>query len=265
MKKVLIEVQYNGKNFSGWQIQNVKGKELRTVEGELKKILSSFLGEKISLFASGRTDAGVHAKSQFAHFETSSKMDLEKLPQALQNLLPDDISVTNSKIVPNNFNARYCVKEKTYHYMCYISKIRDVFLDQYAMQIKDDLDIKKMKKAIKYFVGEHDFTSFCLAKKAYEKNDFDFDLPQEIFKKKQTNFRTITNFKIEKKGNTITFKISGNGFLHNMVRIIVGTLIEIGERRRKCEEILDILNKKNRIYAGKTAPSNGLMLYSVKY
>lgn len=265
MKKVLIEIQYNGKNFSGWQIQNSKNKQARTVEGELEKILSSFLKEKITLHASGRTDAGVHAKSQFAHFETNSKMDLEKLPQALAHLLPNDISVKNAKIVPNDFHTRYCVKEKTYHYMCYISKIRDVFLDEFAMQIKHDLDYQKMNDAIKYFVGEHDFTSFCVAKKECEKNDYIDDLPQEILQKKKTNIRTITNFELDKNDNVITFKISGDGFLHNMVRIIVGTIIEVGEGKKQPKDIIDILDKKNRIFAGKTVSPNGLMLFSVKY
>lgn len=265
MKKVLIEIQYNGKNFCGWQIQNGKNKEARTVEGELEKILSLFLGEKICLFASGRTDAGVHAKSQFAHFETNSKMDFEKLPMALEHLLPCDLSVKSAKVVSNDFHARYCVKEKTYHYMCYISKIRDVFLDEIALQIKHNLNIGKMQNAVKHFVGEHDFSSFCVAKKEFENNENDNDLPKEILQKKRTNIRNITNFEIEKIDNIITFKISSDGFLHNMVRIIVGTLIEVGQGKREPSDMIEILNKQNRIYAGKTISPKGLTLFGVKY
>lgn len=262
MKRILIEVQYNGRQFSGWQVQNKK----RTVEGELEKILSDFLREKIVLHASGRTDSGVHAKSQFAHFDSNSKMNFERLPQALQKLLPSDISIISAKIVPDNFHARYCVKSKTYHYMCYISNIRDIFLDETAMQVKTELDMDKMRSAITYLIGQHDFTSFCTAKK--DMGIFDErkeNLQEEILQKKKTNIRTIYNFELDRQGNIITFKITGNGFLHNMVRIIVGTLIEVGQGRIEPEEISEILKKKNRIYAGKTAKPNGLMLYNVEY
>lgn len=265
MKKVLIEIMYNGKNFAGWQIQNAKNKTQRTVEGELEKILSCFLSEKIILHASGRTDAGVHAKSQFAHFETNSKMNFDKLPQALASLLPNDISVPGAKVVPDDFHARYSVREKTYHYMCYISSVKNVFLDDIAMRLKHEPDTKKMQEAMEYFVGTHDFSSFAKPGRDVNRNDCDEDLSDTVMTRKKTNIRTVSSFELEKKDNILTFKITGNGFLHNMVRIIIGTVLEVGEGRRQPEDMREILNKKDRIYAGKTAKANGLMLYGVKY
>lgn len=261
MQKVKIKVEYKGTNFSGWQ----KQKSSRTVQYVLEEVLSSFLGEAICLVASGRTDAGVYAKGQIAHFETNAKFDFKKLPQALEKFLPNDISVTHAEIVNNDFHARYCVKQKTYHYMCYTSKVKSALLDEFALQIKSDLDIEKIQKAMKYFVGTYDFTSFCTAKKddekTFEKMHNNSNLPQD----KIGNVRTIFNFELEQKENILTFKITGNGFLHNMVRIIIGTVISVGQGKTDLQSLPKIFEQKNRIYAGKTVKPNGLILWDVEY
>lgn len=246
MRRILIEIEYDGSNFCGWQKQAGK----RSVQGELEKVLSEFLNEEIHLFASGRTDAKVHAKSQFAHFDTNSNLDFSRLILPINNRLSSDVAIKSVKEVDSSFHARYSVMQKTYHYWCYVSKIRSPLKDNYAMQLMHMPDIEKMKQAMKFFVGEKDFTSFCTKRKDQENSN---------------NIRKIFDFSLTVKDNQLMFSITGNGFLHNMVRIIVGTVLEVGEGKRKVEEIEEIFAKKNRIFAGKPAKPNGLFLHEVKY
>ncbi len=253
MKRILIEVEYDGKKFCGWQNQP----KLRTVQGELQKVISEFLGEEIKLFASGRTDAGVSAKSQFSHFDTNSNFNFEKLPLVINSRLSHDLAIKSAKEVDEIFHARFKVVEKEYHYKVYISRHRSPLRDEIAYRVKQDVNIDEMKCAANYLIGKHDFTSFCT-----KRDDEQF---QGDYGEKLGNIREIFKLQIERDDEFITFKISANGFLYNMVRIIVGTLLEVGEGKRKSDEILEILNKKDRTFAGKTLPSKGLILFSVKY
>lgn len=244
MRKILLTIEYNGKNFCGWQIQ-ANG---RAVQEVLEKQISLLLNENITLFASGRTDSGVHALGQTAHFETSSNFDIKKLAPALNFGLDKDISVLSAKEVDPNFHARYFVKKKTYLYKIYCSKIEKPLKNGLCTQVKYDLDIEKMKKASKFFLGKHDFSAFC----ASGNNTTDF-------------VRTIFEIKIENVADEIHFYITGDGFLYNMVRIIVGTLIEVGKGKILSQSIPQIIASKDRKKAGETMLASGLYLYKVEY
>lgn len=243
--RVLIEIEYKGTNYCGWQIQ----KNGQSVQGALQEVLSNFFNEKIVLFSSGRTDAGVHAKSQYAHFDLVKFFDVSKLPYAVERYLPNDICIKSARQVQDSFHARYSVISKTYHYHLYESKVKLPLKDEMSLQIKSTLDIDKMKQACKFFVGKHNFKAFCIPRK----------LDNENFE------REIFCCDIEKNGNDYVFKICGKGFLHNMVRIIVGTLLMVGEGKIKPEEVKNIILSKERKNAGKTVSSKGLILYDVSY
>ena len=243
--KVLIEIEYKGTNYCGWQIQ----KNGISVQQVLQQALSLFFKQEIVLFASGRTDAGVHAKSQFAHFEIDKNFDVTKLPLAISSLLPNDVSVKNAIQVSDNFHARYSVKSKTYYYRMYLSKTKEPLKDDFSLQVKEALNIKAMKKACKYFVGEHNFKAFCIPRKIENENFV----------------RKIITCDLEHKGNDIVFKICGEGFLHNMVRIIVGTLLLVGQEKIKPCEIKNIILSLDRSKAGKTVSPKGLTLQKVNY
>lgn len=244
MKKICLTIQYNGKNFCGWQKQDGK----RTVQDVLENKISELLKEKVNLFASGRTDAGVHAVSQTAHFETNSNFDLNKLPFAINFGLDNDVCVLKAKEVSQNFHARFSVKSKIYLYKIYVSKIRKPLKEGFATQVIYDLNLDKMKKATKFFLGQHNFFAFCSSGSSVK--DF---------------VRTINKLEIKKLNDEIHFLISGNGFLYNMVRIIVGTLIDVGREKIMPEEIAEIIESKDRKRAGETMPAHGLYLYKVVY
>lgn len=244
MRKILLEIEYNGKDFCGWQTQN----NVRTVQEVLEGQISLLLNENICLFASGRTDAGVHALGQTAHFETNSNFDINKLSKAINFGLDKDVSVLFAKEVDPNFHARYFVKKKTYLYKIYNSKIEKPLKNGLCTQVKYDLDIEKMKKASKFFLGKHDFSAFCASGNSTK--DF---------------VRTIFDIKIEKVADEIHFYIIGDGFLYNMVRIIVGTLVAVGKGKINPQEIPAIIESKNRKKAGETMPACGLYLFKVEY
>lgn len=243
--RVLIEIEYKGTNYCGWQIQP----KALSIQQILQDNISLICNQQIKLVASGRTDSGVHAKSQYAHFDYDGNFDVKRLPFALQNKLPNDISIKNAWIVRENFHARYSVMSKTYYYRLFISNTISPLKEDYYLRTKDDLDIEKMQKACKKFVGTHDFSAFCLSRKIENEN----------------NVRTINLCLLEQNENELIFKICGNGFLHNMVRIIVGTLLEIGTGRKKLDDIERIFQNKDRTKAGKTVSAKGLMLMQVDY
>ncbi len=242
--RILLTIEYNGKDFAGWQSQPNK----RTVQGVLEDALSSVCGEKIVLNASGRTDAGVHALKQMAHFDTSSSLPYNKYPQIVNHLLDNDVSIINSQLVDDDFHARFNVKKKSYLYRCYQSKVSRPLMENFAFQLTYDIDVEKMRRAAAKLVGEHDFTSF---KKA---SDIKLDC-----------VRTIYDISINQKDDVLEFIVCGSGFMHNMVRIIVGTLIDIGKGLLEENEIDVMLEKKNRSCAGTTLPACGLYLYNVEY
>lgn len=245
MERIKLVVQYNGKNFSGWQVQPKK----RTVEGELEKVLEFLLHEKVKTYASGRTDAGVSAFGQVAHFDTEQTVNEKKLLVSLNGLLPDDVAVISCEKVPESFDARFSVKRKTYQYRFYISRFTLPLFDDFAFRVNDYADINKMQEACKYFIGTKDYSSFVSQKSG--KTDF---------------VRTIYDAKIlELSDGLFAFEVTGNGFLYNMVRIMFGTILKAGYGQIKPSDIEEILNEKNRALAGRTMPAKALVMKKVEY
>lgn len=244
MRKMRLTVSYDGTNYHGFQVQPTGP----TIQGELEKALSKVTGKQIRVIGSGRTDAGVHARGQVIHFETDSTIPPDRWPAALNVLLPDDIVVTEGKEVPPDFHARYDVAAKTYRFLIDNHRVKNVFLRNQAWFVPQPLDIERMAAAAGRLIGEHDFTSFSSAKTGVE-----------------NRVRRIYHIDIDKEGRLIWFTFRGNGFLYNMVRIITGTLVEIGKGKREPGEMAEILAARDRTKAGKTAPPQGLYLWSVEY
>lgn len=243
--RYLVSIAYDGSEFFGFQRQ----KNLRTVQGEIEKALNIILQEDITIAPSGRTDAKVHALNQKFHFDTQKNIeDLNKFKTSLDSLLPQDILINNIQLVADDFHARYNSKEKTYLFKILLSKSKDPFKRNYYHICGYDLDLEKMQQACNSFLGEHDFTSFCVYN------------PQI-----KNTVRCIYDLHIEIKENELFVYVTGNGFLHNMVRCIVGTLIDVARGRFEIEDIERIFNEKNHQKAGKTLNGGGLYLVDVKY
>lgn len=243
MKRVMLTVAYEGTHYNGWQVQP----NGVTIEGELNKALSELLGEEIKVSGASRTDAGVHALCNLAVFDTNARMPGEKMSYALNQRLPDDIKILYAQEVPADFHPRKCESRKTYVYRIYVAPFPNPVERTYAHFTYIPLDVKRMAKAAERFVGEHDFTSFSTMK------------PETM-----SSVRTVyaCDVTCEKRpfGQMIEVRVTGNGFLYNMVRIMVGTLMEIGKGRMDEAEIDAIFEKKDRQAAGPTAPACGLML-----
>ncbi|MBM7705112.1 tRNA pseudouridine(38-40) synthase TruA [Metabacillus iocasae] len=245
MKRIKCVISYDGSGFSGYQIQPNK----RTVQGEFEGVLVKMHGgNEIKVHASGRTDANVHAYGQVLHFDTSLAIPSTKWIKALNSLLPDDIAVSHVQQEDKDFHARFSVVSKEYRYKISRQQERDVFSRDYAYHFPYELNIERMREAAQYLLGTHDFTSFCSAKTEIE-----------------DRIRTIYEIELFQYNNELTMRFVGNGFLYNMVRILVGTLIEVGQEKIFPAQIKEILEKKSRIYAGKTAPAHGLYLWQVNY
>ena len=245
--RYVLTISYDGSDFYGFQRQ----KDLITIQGELEKALHTILQEDIQIQASGRTDAGVHALGQVVHFDTQKSIeDTGKFVYSLNSMLPKSIDVLDIKEVDDSFHARYSVHEKTYIYKIYLSKTNEPLKRKYYHICSYDLDIEKMKKAIKVIVGEHDFKAFCV------------ENPQI-----KTTVRTIFDAHIDvlDGGKEIDIVMTANGFLHNQVRSIAGTLVDIGRGRFEVEDMQKILDSKNHQKAGKTLDGCGLYLYKVAY
>lgn len=245
MKRVKLIVSYNGKNFSGFQIQPEK----RTIQEELEKSLSFLLKEKVRIYASGRTDAGVSALAQVCHFETEVEINEKKLLASLNALLPEDVSVREVKLVSEDFDSRFNAKKKTYMYFFYISAFSHPLFDEMAVRVNDYANLEKMKQACHEFVGTHDFRSFVSRKSG------------------KTNFvRTIFDAHIKEVGGGLyAFEITGDGFLYNMVRIIFGTIVQVGYGKLEPSDISKVIASEDRSRAGKTMPAKALLLKSVEY
>ena len=240
MKRIFLTVQYDGANYNGWQ----KQKDGTSIQGEIESAVFEVTGEIVDVEGSGRTDAGVSAIAQVAHFDTESKIDAKRFAKALNTKLPDDISVLESKECKKH--ARFDVKKKTYIYQLYTSETRQPIIERTMGRVSFNLDIDKMKEEAKSFVGTHNFKSFC----STETQAKEF-------------VRTIYEFKVSRHGELYWFEVTGSGFLYNMVRIMVGTLVEIG--MGKDLKIAEIIKAENRTKAGKTMPAHGLMLKKVVY
>lgn len=245
MKRILLTISYDGTHFNGWQHQN----NGRTVQDVVEKTIKDSLKEDIRIFASGRTDEGVHAIGQKAHFDTNSKIASEKIANIINLKLPEDVSILKSEEVSNDFDARKTAKRKTYRYDTYISYVPLPLKRNTHARVFGKFDFDAMKKAVKYFEGTHDFAAF-----------------RNLGSTAKTTVRTIYKASFKKISDTeFSFEFTGDGFLYHMVRIMVGTLYNVGRGKIKPEEINDILKSKNRKRAGKTAPSQGLYLVDVKY
>lgn len=245
--KYFITFSYDGSKYKGYQ----KQPRCKTIQGELEKVLKQINDDKeVSVSASGRTDAGVHALNQKAHFELEVKITCEKLRQALNSLLPKDIYVKNVENVSEDFHARFNVKAKEYIYKINMGEYNPIEKD-YVYQYNKKLDLVEIERALKYFEGEHDFKSFS---KADDQRD---DYVRTIV---QTNVIRDT-----KNVNYVVISFLGTGFLRYQVRNMVGLLIEIGEGKRKSEDVLDIIKAQDRRRAGITAPPEGLYLKDVFY
>lgn len=241
--KYLLTVSYDGFNYSGWQAQ--KGKT--TIEQVLASTIHAITKQDVQLVASGRTDASVSALGQTVHFEVNDSLNKIKFLSRLNHLLPSDIKALSIELVPQDFHARYSVKLKTYAYSFYLSQISVPYLDRVATQFKQHVDINVFEKQLKKIIGTHDFSSFCTSGSSVTGKT-----------------RTITNASLVKNGDLYTVTITGTGFLYNMVRIIIGTLINISCGKIKTD-ILNIIEQKDRTKSGFTASPNGLVLVSVEY
>lgn len=245
MSRVKLTIEYDGTNFSGYQCQPGK----RTIQAELEKALESVYNQKINTFASGRTDAGVHALNAVVHYDEPKVLKNKQIADSLNAYLPEDVKVVHHEIVDDNFDARFNSKVKTYGYRFYLSRCERPLMKNRALRVNEEIDVDKMQEACKYLIGEHDFTSFVARKSG------------------KTNFvRTIYSAKIVKTGEKeYEFIVSGNGFLYNMVRIIMGTLIFVGLNKLKPWDMKNIIEAKTRARAGKTVQAYGLYLLNVEY
>ena len=241
-KRIRLWVAYDGTNYHGWQIQ----KNGITIESELNRAISDLLGEEIQVIGASRTDAGVHALGNVAVFDTDSPIPAGKYAYAINARLPEDIRVTKSEEVPKDWHPRKCESRKTYEYRIFLGEILQPVKRLYCHHVYRPLDVEAMQRAASFLMGEHDFKSFC----------------QENVQVEST-VRTLYEASVLQSGEELVIRVTGNGFLYNMVRIIVGTLLEVGYGRLAPETIPQILDKKDRSAAGPTAPAKGLTL--VKY
>ncbi len=245
MQNIQIIIEYDGTRYSGWQTQK-NGQGLQDI---ISNAIHQVTKEEVKLNGSGRTDAGVHALGQSANFKTNCSIPVEKIPEAINKFLPKDIVIKEAKKVPDAFHARFSVKGKKYMYIVNNSKYRSAINNNYEYHFNQKIDYKAMKKAAEYFEGTYDFSGFMASGSSVK-----------------DTIRTIEKVQIKKReDDRIIFNFTGNGFLYNMVRIMVGTLLDVGVGKIKPEEIPSIIKSKDRTQAGKTVPAQGLYLVEVYY
>lgn len=254
-QNVLIRIEYDGTDFRGWQIQP----DVRTVQGEIEHVLKYIAGEDVHIHGTSRTDAGVHALGQCASFEWNSNMPVEKLPEVMNRRFgaggegrsgaPGDVRIISAEVVDPDFHARYSCTGKTYRYV--IGKTGDIFARHrvFLLPGADRLDVEAMKQAASHIIGTHDFKCF----------ETSGGTPRE------TTVRTVSALEITDDEDQIVIEITGDGFLYNMVRIIVGTLVEVGDGRRSPDDIPGIIESLDRANAGFTAPPQGLYLKEIYF
>ena len=232
------------KIINGWQKQPGR----LNIQGEIEKAIEELTNEKVELIASGRTDSGVHSLGQVANFKTNSNLEIEKIPYAINSKLKKSIRIKKAEEVDEKFHARYNCKKKRYRYTINNSEQGSAIYRNIEYHVPKKLNISKMKNAIKYIEGEHDFSSF-----------------KSSGTSSKSSVRVIYKAEIIEDGEKIYIELTGNGFLYNMVRIIAGTLVEVGLGKIEPEAIKNIIEKKERILAGKTLPAHGLCLMEVQY
>lgn len=244
MRNIKITIEYNGANYSGWQKQKLE----KTIQGCIEAAIKKLTGEEADVIGSSRTDAGVHARGMVANFKTNSRIPGDKFSDAINTKLPADIAIIKSEEVEEEFHARYCSLGKTYSYTI-INRREKVALERnYVHHAHETLDINKMKEACQYFIGKHDFKAFKTEGSSVK-----------------TSVRTIKELYIVNEGEKIKVFITADGFLYNMVRIIVGTLIRVGNGKKTPLDIVDIIANGDRSKAGPCVSPNGLILEKVYY
>lgn len=244
MRNIKLTIEYDGKDFNGWQKQPNK----LNIQGSIEQAIYQITGEKVELNASGRTDAGVHALGQVANFKTNSNIPIEKFAIAINTKLKKSIRILKAEEVDERFHSRLSCKRKTYRYIINNSEQGTAIYRNLETNIPYHLDETKMNEAAKYFIGEHDFKAFKASGTS-----------------SKSSVRTIYDAKVYRQGDRIYIELTGNGFLYNMVRIISGTLVEVGMGKIHPEKIAEIIQSKNREKAGKTLPPQGLYLVEVEY
>lgn len=242
--RIMLRVAYDGTSYSGWQVQP----NAVTVEGVLKEALEDLFAQPIMLIGASRTDSGVHAMGNVAVFDVETRIAPEKIAYALNVRLPEDIKIHESRVVSNDFHPRHVDCIKTYEYSIWNDKFENPKERLYCHFDYGKLDIEKMKEACQHFIGEHDFTSFCSAGTQVE-----------------DKVRIIYSLDVDCTGCKVVIRVTGNGFLYNMVRIIAGTLLKVGQGAIAPEDIPAIIEGKDRQLAGPTAPARGLTLVEIKY
>ena len=242
--RIKLLIEYDGTLYNGWQSQPSGN----TIQQKIEYAIKEITGKDANVTGSGRTDAGVHAKGQVAHFDTESTIPPENFCFALNTILPQDIKILSSEREKDDFHARYSAKQKTYEYHMYKSQVERPLKERYALKVNPKIDVEAMKKSVEALVGEHDFKCFLASNSSV-----------------QETVRTIYSAQVREEGEDLIFRVTGNGFLYNMVRIIVGTLIDIGEGRKEEEFFEKLLKIGERKLAGKTVSARGLTLISVEY
>lgn len=238
-------LSYDGTRFYGWEHQPTTD---MTIQGKMESVLSLMVQSEVEVIGCGRTDAGVHAKNMVcnAHFDT--QMNTDEIRDYLNRYLPDDICVKEVRIASDRFHSRYNAIGKTYCYTCYIGDVKPVFNRKYVYVLDQKPDIQEMKKAAEYLIGTHDFASFCSNPRM-----------------KKSTVRKVDRIEIQKRGDLLTLTFHGSGFLQHMVRILTGTLLEVGFGKRTEESVLELIDAKDRKLAGFTAPAKGLCMMQVDY
>lgn len=240
-----LTIQYDGSRYDGWQKQ---GNTANTIQGKLESVLSHLVEGEVEVHGAGRTDAGVHALGQTASVKLPGNLPPEQVRDYLNSYLPEDIAVTDVEQVEDRFHARLNAKGKVYRYEIRMGDVPDVFRRRYQYRVSEPLDVTAMRAAAEKLIGTHDFRAFCSNKKY-----------------KKSTVRTVSAVDIAVNDADMSITFRGNGFLYNMVRIMTGTLLEVGLGLRRAEEMEEILASRDRARAGKTAPAQGLTLVQVEY
>ncbi len=244
MKNYKLTIEYDGSRYYGWQRQPGQN----TIQGKLESVLSRMCGDRVEVIGAGRTDAGVHARGMVANVFLETESTCEEIRDYLNTYLPEDIAVKEVREAAPRFHARYNATGKTYCYTCYDGKVKSVFDRKYYVYLEEEPDLDLMREAAAFLEGEHDFRNFCVNPRM-----------------KKSTVRRVNRIEIKRDGGYLRFTIHGTGFLQNMVRIIVGTLLEVGGGRMDVEEVRAALVNPERQKAGPTAPAQGLCLMEVDY
>jgi tRNA pseudouridine38-40 synthase len=244
MKNYRLLLEYDGTRYYGWQRQPNQ----TTIQGKLENVLSLMCGTEVEVIGAGRTDSGVHARGMTANVHLDTELTAEEIRDYLNRYLPDDIAVLKVSEASPRFHARYNAVGKTYCYTCFDGEVKPVFDRKYYTRLEEKPDLERMRQAAEILVGEHDFRNFCVNPRM-----------------KKSTVRLVDRIAIEREGGYIRFTFHGTGFLQNMVRIMVGTLLEVGMGRMSAEQVRTALENPERQKAGPTAPAQGLCLMEVDY